>query len=350
MNKSGSSGLFLSAGSFQQANPNKASRKRGAGAQLVTIPGTGQHLLPAIVVAEEGREAAQAFVEFFLANLRTENTRSAYCRAILRFLGDCQRQGLALWEISAGVVAAHIEGLGRSHSVPTTKQALAAIRSLFDWLVVRRVVPVNPASSVRGPRHSVRRGKTPVLDAEQVRALLESIDTAQIGGLRDRALIACMFFSFARVSAVVGLDVEDYFTQGRRGWLRLNEKGGKIHEVPAHHQLEQSLDAYILAAGIGAAQGTPLFRTLNRRRQLTDRRLSRSDALQIVKRRARAAGLPAEICNHSFRASGVTTYLQAGGTLERAQAIAGHASSRTTALYDRRDDLVTLDEIERISL
>ena len=109
----------------------------------------------------------------------------------------------------------------------------------FDWLITGQVLAVNPAHAVRGPKHVVKRGKTPVLVAEDARALLDSIDTSTLVGLRDRALIGVMTFAFARVSAVVGMRVEDYYPQGKRWWLRLHEKGGKRHEMPVHHKLER---------------------------------------------------------------------------------------------------------------
>jgi integrase len=222
---------------------------------------------------------------------------------------------------------------------------------LFDWLVVGQVLPMNPAASVRGPKHIVKRGKTPVLSAEDARKLLDSIDITSVVGLRDRALIAVMVYSFARVGAVVGMRVEDFYQNGRRSWFRLHEKGGKFHEVPAHHNAEAYLDAYLEAAGIAQDKKTPLFRsTRAKTKQLTPNGLTRTDALRMVKRRARAAGLPAAVCCHTFRATGITAYLENGGTIENAQAIAAHESPRTTKLYDRTSDTLTLDEIERIAI
>jgi integrase len=136
--------------------------------------------------------------------------------------------------------------------------------------------------------------------------------------------------------------------QGKRCWLRLHEKGGKEHDVPAHHTAVEYLDAYIAATGIASEQQSPLFRTLDRRGRLSGRRLDRREALAMVKRRASYAGLGDRVCNHSFRATGITVYLQNGGTLEKGQQIAAHESPRTTKLYDRTQDEITLDEIERI--
>ena len=123
-----------------------------------------------------------------------------------------------------------------------------------------------------------------------------------------------MLYSFARVSAVNAMRRQDYFRQERQGWIRLHEKGGTRHDVPAHHRAAEALDDYLEAAGLDAA----------------------------------TADLPPSTCCHTFRATGITAYLSNGGTLEHAQQIAGHASPKTTKLYDRTADTITVDEIERI--
>jgi integrase len=207
---------------------------------------------------------------------------------------------------------------------------------------------MNPASSVRGPRHVVKRGKTPVLTADQARQLLDSINVATIVGLRDRALIGLMCYTFARVSAMVHMRVEDYYQSGKRWWVRLHEKGGKRHEVPAHHNAEAYLDAYLDAGGISDEKTGPLFRSVNKQRELTLLPMTRIDVFRMIKRRAAGASLPSSTCCHTFRATGITAYLENGGTIENAQAIAAHESPRTTKLYDRTSDELTLDEVERI--
>ena len=128
------------------------------------------------------------------------------------------------------------------------------------------------------------------------------------------------------------------------------EKGGKRHEVPAHHNAETYMDAYLVAAGIAGEKKTPLFRSVDKKKQLTENLLSRNDVLRMIKRRAKSAGLPYATCCHTFRATGMTAYLENGGTIENAQAIAAHESPRTTKLYDRTGDEITLDEVERISI
>ena len=211
------------------------------------------------------------------------------------------------------------------------------------------MIPTNPAASVRGPAHSMRKGKTPVLDPLEARQLLDSIDVSTPIGLRDRALIAMMVYSFARVGAALAMRVEDVFVQNRRLWVRLREKGGKRHEMPCHHTLEVYLHAYLDETGIAEDPKGPLFRTIGRgTRRLSRTPLPQANAYLMVQRRTLAAGIATRIGNHSFRATGITAYLKNGGTLENAATMANHASTRTTQLYDRRRDEISLDEVERI--
>lgn len=306
----------------------------------------GIHSLP-LAVRSSGPEGIRRFLEFFTATIRNKNTRLAYAQAIKQFFDWTENRGFgSLDQIEPIVIAAYIES--HAGAAPTVKQHLAAIRMLFDWLVTGQIVPHNPATSVRGPKHVVNRGKTPVLTADEARKLLDSIDTSSAVGLRDRALIGAMVYSFARISAAVAMKVEDYYPEGKRWWLRLHEKGGKRHEVPAHHSAEQYLDAYLKAIEIQDDKKSPLFRTIDRNGVITNRTMTRNDAFRMVKRRAKAAGLSEKVSCHTFRATGITAYLENGGTIEKAQAIAAHESPRTTKLYDRTSDEITLDEIEKI--
>lgn len=306
-------------------------------------------LVPSII-ASAGHQASRRFLEYFAARIRNKGTRAVYLQAVNQFFAWCELNQFALTDIEPIVIAAYVEQLTIKLSAPTVKVHLAAIRMLFDYLVTGHVVYTNPAASVKGPRHVVKKGKTPVLDADQARELIESIDATTPAGLRDRALIGVMVYSFARVSAALGMNVEDYYQQGRRMWFRLHEKGGKHHEVPAHHTAEIYVDAYVQFAGLQSQRGSPLFRTLGPNKQLSNRRMHRSDALRMIKRRALAIGLPPGICCHTWRATGITAYLKNGGSLEHAKRIACHESANTTKLYDRTSDEVSLDEIERIRL
>jgi integrase len=166
---------------------------------------------------------------------------------------------------------------------------------------------------VKAPRQKLSKGKTRVLTTEEAGDLLRSVEIGVVLGLRDRALIGVMVFTFPRISAACGLNVNDIFHQQRRLWVRLHEKGGKFHEMPCHHTTASSL------------------------------RLG-------YDRRAKEAGITTQVCNHTFRGTGITAYLENGGTLEKARQMAAHASTRTTQLYDRREDRVTLDEVVKINI
>jgi site-specific recombinase XerD len=292
--------------------------------------------------------AAQCILQYFTAEIRNPHTRKAYFRAIIHFVAWCNAKNLALRDLTPFHVAAYVEQLGLTHAPPTVKQHLAAIRMLGDYLVVGQVFGHNPAAAVRGPKHVVKKGKTPVLTAEEARQFFDSIPTIEIIDLRDRALCGVLVYSFARISAVLNMNIEDYRHQGRRSWLRLHEKNAKYHEVPVHHMAQEYLDAYLQFAKITELEKTPLFRTVSRSGSLTTTRLTPREALAMIKRRSLAAGIGGHIGCHSFRATGITNFLQNGGSLENAQAIAAHESPRTTKLYDRTRDEITLDEIERV--
>lgn len=306
---------------------------------------------PALIAAA-GDRAQFRFLEFFAAAIRNPHTRRAYVRAVGAFLDWCAAAGVpSITAVQPLHVATWIEGQTRTLSAPTVKQQLAALRHLFDWLVTGQIVPTNPAASVRGPAHVVKTGKTPVLDAEEARCLLDSIDTDTPAGRRDRALIAVMVYSFARIGAALGMKVEDVFTQNRRLWVRLHEKGGKRHEMPCHHHLEDALHVYLDGAGLRDDPKGPLFRTIGRGTgQLSTSPLAQANAHAMVRRRLAAVGIATLAGNHSFRATGITAYLKNGGTLEKAAAMANHASTRTTQLYDRRRADMTLDEVEKIGI
>ncbi|NEZ61059.1 tyrosine-type recombinase/integrase [Adonisia turfae] len=305
------------------------------------------------LIANSGEQACHKFVEYFIGQIRNPNTREAYGRAVQQFLSWCEQQGVQrLEDVTYLYVSAYVEQ--HPSSPQTVLQHLAAIRQLFAWLVQQRVLDQNPAEHVKGPKYRAKVGKTPVLDADDMRQLLVSFDCSHLTGLRDRALIALMTFTFARIGAVLAMNVEDCFLKGARRWIRLQEKGGKYLEMPLHHTADDYLHAYIAAADqqsdLTWGKGTAVFRSQQRGRVgvLSDRRLHRREALAMVKRRAQDAGIATEICNHTFRGTGITNYLERGGSRDIAQELAGHEDVRTTALYDRRASKVSLDEIERI--
>jgi len=320
--------------------PERRRRKKSNSGRLPTL------------IAGAGQGAAHRFRDFFTVNIRNRNTRAAYARAAALFLRWCEGQGItALGRVQPVHVAAYIEQLQRQYSAPTVKQHLACIRMLFDWLVTGQLLPSNPAHSVRGPRHSVIKGVTPVLASEEATALLSGMDVSSVVGLRDRAIIAVMTYTFARVGAVVALNVEDYYPQKKRWWLRLREKNGKLNAMPCHHKLEAYLDAYIVAAGIEGDRKGPLFRAaIGKTKTLGQGRMSRIDVWYMVRRRAADAGIETPVGCHTFRATGITDYLTNGGRIEVAQRMAGHSNAKTTGLYDRRNDDISVGEVERIGI
>lgn len=237
--------------------------------------------------------------------IRNKNTREAYIRAARSFFAWCDDAGIGqLVDIEPIHVAAYVESLMASYEASTVKQHLAGLRMLFDWLVTGEVLATNPAHAVRGPKHSALRGKTPVLVPDQARRLIDSIKLTNAVAFRDRALTGLMIFSFARLSAALTSEPKGFLfraTDGRRG-------------------------------------------------ELTDRPLNRKRARDMVRRRARRAGIKEKIGNHTFHATGITAYLDAGGALESAQGMAAHSNPKTTKLYDRTTDAVSLDEVERIRI
>jgi integrase/recombinase XerD len=307
------------------------------------------------LIARAGGRAEKRFIEFFAAQIRNRNTREAYLRAVRDFLGWAEDEARIadLGDIEPVHVAAWVELKTKSYEAQSVKQQLAALRHLFDWLVTGHVLHTNPASFVRGPKFSYAKGKTPILTPNEARRLIRSIPTDTLVGLRDRALIGVMIYTFARVSAAVSMNVKDVYQKQESLWVRLHEKGGKHHEMPCQHNLKDWLKEYIEAAGIGEDKDGPLFRTVDRKsKALGSTRLDRQRAWAMVKRRAKQAGIETTgICNHTFRGTGITAYLEnPEAKLEHAQQMAAHSDPKTTRLYDRRSDAVSMDEVERIGI
>jgi integrase/recombinase XerD len=233
-----------------------------------TLAPASGFILPA-VIADQGDKAAERFFTFFTDTIPNRNTQAAYYRNVMRFFAWTHAKRLSLsavksYHVSAYLAELTLTGKETLASTPTVKQHLARLRMLFDWLITGQIIDANPAA-VRAAKHVVKKGKTPVLKADEARELLDSIPLKlgpepkdgepdnrppSVVGLRARALIAVMVFSFARIGAAVGMKVDDDYTEGRQAWFRLHEKGGKRHQVPAHHNAEDYLDAYIAAAGI----------------------------------------------------------------------------------------------------
>ena len=312
---------------------------------LITAPPVS---LPVSIV-QAGDQAARRYAEFFTASIRNPHTRRAYMRACSRFFFWCEQRALDPVSIRPLHVAAWVEQLQQTMAASGVRQQLAAVRMLCDWLVTGQVMPVNPAASVQGPRHVTRTGRTPVLKAGEWRRLMAAIPQETVRDLRDCALIAVLSYSFARISAALALRVGDFRLQGTGRVLWLHEKGGRHHVVSCHHALADAVHAYVQAAGIGEDREGWLFRSARgHSTTLSIRPMSQTDAWRMLRRRSAAAGITTPVGCHTFRATGITAYLSNGGTLAHAQAMAAHESPRTTRLYDRSQDPLIREEVERI--
>ncbi len=300
---------------------------------------------PAIVKAA-GRAAEFAWEEFFQAEIANAHTRKNYMHAVRQFLAWAEARGLELPRVAPGDVGEYLQHL--ELAVPIKKLHLAALRRFFDRLVNRHACVINPAATVKSERYAVVEGKTPEIGPGPARTLLKSIDVSDPVGLRDRAVLAVLIYTAARVGAVAKLATKNLKHDGTQYALRFSEKGGKSREIPVRHDLEGFLLDYVRAAGI--ADG-PLFRTANRRtKTLTKNAMTGIDVCRMMKRRLKAAGLPGHFSPHSFRVTTVTDLLEQNVPLEDVQYLAGHSDPRTTRIYDRRRRKVTRNIVERISI
>lgn len=303
------------------------------------------------IVTDAGNAARFAWEEFFFGKIRSQHTRRAYHRAVKNFLAWCEERSLPLTAISPADVGVHLDELELAPA--SKKQVLAGLRHFFDGLVTRHAIALNPAASVRAERYQVMEGKTPEITVKQARALLKSIDTTDIVGLRDKCIIAILIYTAARVGAVAKLKRKDFYDAGEQHCLRFHDKGGKSREIPVRHDLQLLLADYLRYASLQVEiqPDQAMFRTtITKTKQLTERIMTAGDMGRMIKRRMRAAGLPERLSPHSFRVATITDLLSQGVPLEDVQNLAGHADPRTTRLYDRRQKKVTRNIVERISI
>lgn len=283
-----------------------------SGGALIAPGGWQAEGLPEII-RRAGPEAERLTLEFFNESIHSANTRQAYEKAVMRFTDWCDDRDLELTDITPFVVRAYIKQMQREYAAATVKQHLAAIRLLFDHLVLGGLLPMNPADGVRAPRLGTRKKGTAALQPEEATTLLDAIDASDGSGLRDRALLSAMFHSRARVSAVVAMDVKDYVRDGGQKRLRLLERGGAPREVPVHQTADECLDSYLEAAGIGGEPESPLWRTMTKGRGFSDRRMSRVDVFRMIRRRMKDAGLGKVADNVPGRARTTTARVEASG-------------------------------------
>ena len=314
--------------------------------QIVNVVLTGADLVRG---AEAKREKVkETLLNIIEGRIQNPNTRSAYRTAWRGFFNFCSEYKLDLERVKPY----HFGLFLKRHpgSVATQRQHLAAVRVLFDHLLEQGLVDLNPAARAKPPRLERENSHTPAFECEEITAFLGAIKLDSLRGVRDKALFSVLAYSWARVSALVGLKVQDYYTRKGERWLRLEEKRGKIHEVPVHSKAREAIDQWLEASGIASNPDAPLFPAFAKdKKTLSSRHLDRTSIWRLVQTRARACDLKKRVGPHSFRATGITEYMNQGGTLDIAQRIAGHSQLSTTKIYDRSEDRLTIAEIERIS-
>ncbi len=303
-----------------------------------------------MLIRDAGTAARFAFEEFLHGKIRNRFTRKAYLHAVKRFSDWCAERQLDLVRVAPADVGRYLDAM--MVSTPTRKLHLAALRRFFDELVMRHVVILNPALSVRTERHQAVEGKTPEISIQQARRLLKAIECSHDVGRRDRAVIGILIYTAARVGAVAKLRRSDFYRSGDQYCLRFHEKNGKVREIPVRHDLSLTIVDYLEHSGIQYASPTaPLFRsTVRTSRKLTQNAMTADDMGRMMKRRLRDAGLSTRFSPHSFRVTTITDLLEQGVPLADVQYLAGHADPRTTRLYDRRMQRVTRNIVERISV
>jgi integrase/recombinase XerD len=299
--------------------------------------------------SDDGRKkTAETLLNTLEGQIENLNTRQAYKVAWGKFFKFCSKNKLELNQVRPF----HFELWRNLHTggVATQRQHLAAVRLLFDELLRNGIVDLNPAARVKVPRLNRALSHTPIFEPEEIKSFMDSLEPVSLIEFRDRALFSTMLYTWARVSAVIALQVEDYYLRKGNRWLRLKEKRGNINEVPVHSVARNAIDEWLRESGLNESPAMPLFPAFSENRELiTSRHMTRVNVWGLVQTRARAAGLKKRIGCHSFRATGLTAYMNAGGQLDIAQRIAGHSQLSTTKIYDRSKDRVTIEEIEKVS-
>jgi site-specific recombinase XerD len=297
---------------------------------------------------DERKKTAETLLNTLEGQIENLNTRRAYKTAWSQFFRFCSKKKLELNQVRPY----HFE-LWRNHhtgGVATQRQHLAAIRLLFDELLRSGIVDLNPAARVRVPRLNRALSHTPIFEEEEIKSFMDGLEPVSLIEFRDRALFSTMLYTWARVSAVIALQVEDYYERKGIRWLRLKEKRGNLNEVPVHSLARNAIDEWLTESGLNGNPSMPLFPAFSQNRELiTTRHMTRVNVWTLIQTRARAIGIKKRIGCHSFRATGLTAYMNAGGQLDIAQRIAGHSQLSTTKIYDRSKDRVTIEEIEKVS-
>lgn len=302
--------------------------------------------VPAIV-ANAGPSSVARYTEFFESQVANVNTRTAYSQAALRFFEWIGSRRLSANEVTPADVAAYLDAMCAVHAAASVRLHASALRSIFGWLAKAKMVTDDIVRAIHLPTGTVPRQQTAVLTPEQVRKLIRAIDTKSVVGLRDRALVGVIVYTFAPPSVAATINVGDYDRDSRV--LELKPIGRPSRKVPVHKMAARYLDEYLLALG-KSSEYSPLFRTgLGRTGELTQNRMSRVDVLRMLKRRALAADLSDSICCRSLQRAGIGAYLASGGSVGIAKQITGQ-SAASIVRYESRDTVPTRRDVDRIAI
>lgn len=309
-------------------------------------------LTPPNVLMRSGHIIIKLYNDYLHLSIKSDDSRQTYRSALtlfMRFLDDQNVEELL--DVEPRHVQAYLDHrtktLGR---VPSARVHFSAVKGFFQHLVDNKKFAVNPAASVNYAFVNPRKGKTPIIRPDDVRKLLDSIPTdlkhpkmpAKETDLRDRALIGLMAYTFCRIGGALSANLGDYRYDDGEMWLDMVEKGAKAHSVPIVGAARHFLDDYVSKCGLSDLSA-PLFQSANRNGVLNGNRYNRNNSRRMIKGRAEALGIGGSgkgqtARNHTFRATGITHFLEAGGRIDDAQDIANHADMSTTRRYDRRDN------------
>ena len=311
-------------------------------------PDVSGELVPKVLCGADVK-IIQSYNDFINLSIKSDDTRATYRSALSLFFRYCDDIGIeAFYDIEPAHVRSYLDYRTQElQMVASAPNHYHALKSCFQYLVDKGRLAANPAASVNYAFVRSSKGKTAVITKEDVRALLLAIPSdphdddnpAKPTDLRDRALIALMAYTFARIGGALSSNVGDYHMDDGVMWLNMVEKGSKEHSVPVVGAAREYIDAYIEHCGLrapGSNPRSPLFQSANRNGELNGNRYDRGNSRRMIARRAEAAGIGKGVKNHTLRATGITRFLEDGGKLDDAQDIANHADSSTTRRYDRR--------------
>ncbi|MFD7658272.1 site-specific tyrosine recombinase XerD [Actinosynnema sp. NPDC059797] len=286
---------------------------------------------------------AGAAIAAYLDHLAVErgtarNTLDSYTRDLRRYAAHLAARDVAdLGHVTEPLVTDFLAGLRESGlAASSAARTLVAVRGLHRFAHREGLTAHDPARDVRPPQPPKRLPKA--IPVDDVLRLLDTARGDTPADLRDRALLELLYSSGARISEVVGLDVDDLDTAERT--VLLDGKGGKQRVVPVGRPALAALDAYLVRARPALAKRANPALFLNAR----GGRLTRQTAWHVLKAAAERAGITAEVSPHTLRHSFATHLLEGGADVRVVQELLGHASVTTTQVYT----LVTVNTLREV--